>query len=392
MPPGGPVDNQPPALASVEPDSGATGLAGRKVLRFRFSEKMNRQPAQSWLRTYPALDIRKTSWNRATTATVEFFDPLPADTVVVVEILPGMSDSHKVRSERSYRYPLATGDSIPSGTVTGMLVQADTVLAGAVAELYPIPPDTLEYYQQDPVRRTLTDETGTYRFDWLPVPGGPWLLRAFTDSGGNLRPADKDAQRLHPDTLRVEAGQRDLAVAPLTLYAWNTPGTLHTGPFAAPRWDAPVGAFALAVSAADTGWSPAPVDTNRAALGWLDAATGGSVAGAPAGAGRVVVFVDLDADSTFGAVPDSLWSNEVAALADTVGWYLEPWGLAEGIELEPGLEARFDMPAIGDSLVAWTPPPPPAAPADSLATVAADTLGAPASESPEAQSPNGAKE
>lgn len=393
MPPGGPVDKEPPGLAGVEPDSGAVGLEGRKVLRFRFSEKMNRQPAQSWLRTYPALDIRKTSWSRATTATVEFFDPLPADTVIVVEILPGMSDSHQVKSDASYRYPLATGDSIPAAALTGRLVQADTVLAGAVAELYPIPPDTLEYYQQDPVRRAITDATGTYRFDWLPSPGGPWLLRAFTDQDGNLRPAEKDGQRLHPDTLRIAAGEKSVTAEDLTLYAWNAPGTLHTGPFERPRWTGPVGAFALAVSQADTGWAPAPLDTNKAALGWLDPELGGSVADAPSGAGRVVVFVDLDADSTFSAVPDTLWGADVAARADTVGWYLEPWGLAEGIELEPGLEARFEVPAVGDSLVAWTPPsPPPTAAADSLAAAAADSLGAAPADSLQPVIPNGDNE
>lgn len=336
---------------------------------------MNRQPAQSWLRTYPPLEIKKTGWSRATTATVEFFDPLPADTVIVVEILPGMADSHNVKSSYSYRFPLATGDSIPDAVLTGGLVQADTALAGAVVELYPIPPDTLEYYQQDAVRRTLTDAGGVYHFDWLPSPGGPWLLRAFTDQDGNLRPADKDAQRLHPDTLRIVAGERVAQVAPLTLYPWNTPGTLQTDPFEPPAWPGRVGAFALAVSQADTGWAPAPIDTARNPLGWLDPATGGDVEGAPAGQDRVVVFVDLDADSTFNAVPDSLWGPDVAALSDTVTWYLEPWGLVEGIELEPGLSARFGVPALGDSLVVWSPPPPPPpAPVDSLATAGNDSL------------------
>ncbi len=83
---GGPIDRTPPYLVSVEPDSGAVGLDGRKVLRFRFSEKMDRAQANSWLRLFPKQEIKKTKWHGATEAEVILMDPLPSDTVIVVEI------------------------------------------------------------------------------------------------------------------------------------------------------------------------------------------------------------------------------------------------------------------------------------------------------------------
>lgn len=381
MPKGGPVDKTPPRLLSVLPDSGTVGWSGQKVLSFRFSEKMDRAPAQSWLRTYPEWEIRKTEWKRATTAEVEFFDPLPADTVIVIEILPGMSDSHRVKNETSRRFPLATGDSLDTGILEGSLVAADTALDGAVVELYPLEPDTLEYYQRPIVRRTVTDAAGRYRFEWLPRPAGPYLLRAYADTDHNLRAGEREAQRLLPDTLRVGSDATGVDAGQLTLYAWNAPGTLRAGAFEAPRWTAPIGAFALSVSESDTGWSPEPLTGQRDALGWLDPVTGGSIEEAPAGGNRVVVFVDLDADSTFSAIPDTLYGGVAPGSADTLTWFLEPWGLAENIDLEPGMEATFAVPSLGDSLVAWAAPPVPTL-ADTLTAAVLDSLNGLATDPP----------
>jgi Big-like domain-containing protein len=373
-PQGGPVDTRPPRLISVEPDSGTVNLTDQKKLRFRFSEKMDRKAAASWLRIFPEQEIKSTKWHGATEAEVVFFDPLPADTVVVVELMPGTTDSHRVRSDQSRRYPLATGDSLYSGLINGRLVMGDTAMAGAVVELFSIPPDTVEYFQQKPLRRTESDALGIFRFDWLPVPGGPWLLRAYADKDHNLRAGEKDAQRLLPDTLSISATAQVGDAGTTTIFAWDHPGTLQTRAFPPPEWAGGIGAWALSVTDADTGWAPAPMARAKAAVGWLDPATGGSIPDAPPHVVRVIVFVDIDGDSTFSAVPDSLYGFPGHAEADTTPWFLEPWGLVEGIELEPGLFAEFVVPAVGDSLVPWAAPIPVAL--DSLATTPGDSLSA----------------
>ena len=86
---------------------------------------------------------------------------------------------------------------------------------------------------------------------------------------------------------------------------------------------------------------------------------------------RVIVFVDIDGDSTFSAVPDSIYGLPSGADVDSTRWVLEPWGLVEGIVLEPGMEAEFSVPTLGDSLVAWFPPAP--APSDSLEAAVTDS-------------------
>ncbi len=372
-PPGGPVDATPPQLVSVFPDSGSTGLAGVTEMRFVFSEKMDRASSFSWLYFFPDQRVRKTKWKGATEAIITLEKPLPADTLIVVEIGGAMRDAHKVQSKTSRRFPLATADSIPDGTLAGVLIFEDGPVKNGVVELYGLQPDTLEYYRRPMIRRTVTDSQGAFVFRWLPVPSGPYLVRAFIDDDNNLRPAEGDPQRLVPDTLTVDAETGTASAGVTTLYARNTPGRLLARPFEAPGWPGEVGAWAMAVTDADTGFYPEPIGVGLKDFGWLTPAEGGTIEEVKPGINRVIAFVDVDADSAFSAVPDTLLG--IPAVADTVSWYLEPWTMVEGVELEPGLSASFILPAWGDSLTIWTDPPPPVeALTDSTAAALVDSL------------------
>lgn len=374
-PPGGPVDTQPPFVTFVFPDSGATGLGEVKKLKIAFSEKMDRQPATGWLHFFPDQRIRKTSWKGATVAEIELEESLPADTLIVVEISGGMRDSHKVKSKGGRRYPIATADTIAAGALAGILVLEDQPLTNGVVELYGMQPDTLEYFQRPLVRRTVTDAKGAYRFDWLPVPGGPWVARAFGSKDGSLRPGERDPQRLLPDTLQVTRENPEQVVGITTLFNYHTPGRLLTGPFTPPDYPGRILAFTMVIGDADTGFVAVPTRGTRFPMSVLLPDTGGTVREVKPGLNRLIAFVDVDADSNFTAVPDTLLGAAVAALTDTVSWYMEPWTLVEGLQVEPGLDSRFTMAAWGDSLAAAEAPPPPPTVPDSLAAGMVDSLG-----------------
>ncbi len=361
------MDKTPPHLVSVFPDSGLTGLTDVKTLRFRFSEKMDRQSGTSWLFFFPDQRIQKTKWHGATEAEIFLEEPLPPDTLVVVEIAAGMRDAHKMRSRQSRCFPLATADTIAHGTIGGILIMDEGPVENGVVELYGLAPDTLEYFQRTLLRRTTTDATGSYMFEWLPVPGGPWLVRGFTDPDFDLRPGAKDAKRLLPDTLSLTPTVQAISAGVTTLYAWNTPGRLLCDAFDAPQWTGQVIAWSMAVGDADTGWTPSPLREMPVATGFLDAMTGGVLADVTPGTNRVVAFVDLDNDSTFSAIPDSLL---VPVREDEVRWFLEPHQVIEGVILDPGLTGAFNLAAFGDTLTAWEAP----VVADTLAADQPDTL------------------
>ncbi len=372
-PPGGPVDKTPPHLVAVFPDSGTTGLGDVTVLHFTFSEKMDRASAFSWLYFFPDQRIRKTKWHGATVADVFLEAPLPADTLIVVEIAGAMRDAHKVKNKRSRRFPISTADTIPAGTVAGVLLFEEGALENGVVELYGLQPDSVEYFRRPLIRRTITNNKGAFRFDWLPIPSGPFLVRAFQDGDNNLRPGENDPQRLLPDTLIVSAETGTASAGVTTLYPVRTPGRLFVDAFAASRFEGAVMAWAMSITDADTGYSPAPVDAGRESFAFLDTLHGGVLEDVTPGSSRVMAFVDIDADSSFSAIADTLLPDFWRSEADTVVWYLEPWILIENIRLEPGLSARFQLPAWTDSLTTWHAPEPKTELADSLSGALADS-------------------
>jgi hypothetical protein len=384
-PPGGPLDIDPPWLVASTPDSGAVGVGPVTTLRFRFSEKMDRKPAVGWLYFFPDQRIRRTKWHGAVEAEVELESPLPPDTTIVIELASRLTDAHKVKSRTGRRFPIATGASIPSGSLAGVLVMGDSAVTRGVVELYDLPTDSLTFDDMPMLRRTVTDRTGAYVFDWLPVPGGPWLLRAFVDKDGDLRPGDKEAVRLLPDTLAITADSPAAAAAVATLYPPDTPGRLLVRPFTLFGAAEPVVFFTQRVTDADTGWTPQPVADARTNFKVLPAAAGGAIDKVAPGANRVAMFVDIDRDTTFGPVPrdavqalglEFSWNLSDPA-GDTTGWYLEPLVVVEAPAVDPGLDTWWSVPDSTALLVPW-PAPPPAEPDSSAA--AADTSAAAAPE------------
>lgn len=346
-PPGGPVDMKAPRLEAASPDSGSVSLGEVRKLRFTFTEKMTRQPAEGWLHFYPAQRIRHTSWHGAREAEVTLWEPLPADTVIVAEIAATMQDAHKVKARESRRFPLATAATIPAGRLSGSLVMGDSAVTNAVVEIYGLAPDTLEYFQRPLLRRAITDHTGRWTFEWLPVPGGPWLVRAYADADRNLRAGDREAQRLLPDTLSLTTVQAEQQTGALTLYPFGAPGTLNVRPFERRDWPGGWFAWPQVVAEADTGWAPVPAGKG-APIHALMPEAGSTLADVPSGALRVIVFADIDGDSLLSRVAVASLTRPGVAVPwpDTLSAarYLEPWWLVEGVTLAAGLEATLVVP------------------------------------------------
>lgn len=381
-PPGGPVDFTPPHLVSVYPDSGSTGLGEVSVLRFTFSEKMDRANAFSWLYFFPDQRISKTKWHGALEAEIFLESPLPADTLIIVEIAGAMRDAHKVKNSQSRRFPLATGDTIAAGVLAGVLLFEEGPLDNGVVELYSLQPDSVEYFRRPIIRRTVTDAQGVYQFNWLPIPSGPYLVRAFKDDDNNLRPGENDPQRLLPDTLVVDWESGLATAGVLTLYPTNTPGRMLADPFEAPPHPGQVLAWAMAITDADTGYYPQPVSRGQEQFAFLYPDSGGVIEEVSPGNSRIIAFVDMDRDSSFSAIPDTLLSATLSSLADSVLWYLEPWIVLEDVSLEPGLSTHFLLPAWTDSLTSWTAPVPVPSRLDSLGAALVDSLNTEQSDTP----------
>lgn len=372
MPPGGgPADTIPPELVTAVPESASRGHGPLSELRFEFSEKMTRQDAFRWLQIYPRRTARTTRWKSAQTAVVQLETPLPPDTIVVVEILPGLKDSHGVAQPEGRQWAFATGDSLPDGEVSGHLVLEGKPLPGGVVELLPDGPDTVRLAQRPVLRRAVTDSLGAFRLLWLPAAGEKWLLRAYEDRNRDRRPGENEAVRLWPDTLSLTPAAPRLDLGIRTLYPPQAPGSL-TGRLAGrPAGIEPIFAFVLKISEQDTGYVPAPQPASAQAGQAVPDTGAFTLEGAGPGLVRAVFFADRDGDSLLS----------VMALPGDTLWALEPWALVDSVIVEPGLEALLPPPAWPDTLTTWAQPPAAAAGRDSLAAGSGSAPGAGAADS-----------
>lgn len=346
-PPGGPVDVTPPRLAAAWPESGRTGLRGVRELALEFSEKVETRDGARLVSLYPPLPIAATHWDGRRRVRLVLADSLPADTVVVVELPARLADAHGVVSTQPRAWPLATADSLPAGEIFGAARLGELPLIGGLVELHAVPPETVRWFQQAPLRRASTDSLGGFRLPWLPVPGGPWLLHVFADGDGDRRRSEDEPSRLVADTLRLAADAPRRELPRVQLYSLRTPGRLLVALPESSRWDGPVLGWAETIAEGDTGWSPAP---RRARPAWQAAARGQHLS-LPAGPGlaRAILFCDLTGDSLF--------SRAAAAAGESLHARLEPWALLDSLTLAPGDTLRADAPAFPDTLTPWLAPP-----------------------------------
>ncbi len=132
-------------------------------------------------------------------------------------------------------------------------------------------------------------------------------------------------------------------------------------------------AWTLTMAEEDTGWVPVPEGGQTHPIFPLDPASGGVIGEVQPGRNRVLVFVDVDGDSTFSGVPDTLLAFVPDSLRTTLpdsvssaDWFLEPWLMVEEIFIEPGLDSELNLPALPYNLTPWTQPEPAAILPDSL--------------------------
>ena len=363
-PSGGPPDEVSPWLVAAFPESAAVSTGPIDELQFGFSEKMDRTEAYRWLTIFPKVNIRKTSWKGARLAKVSLEEALPADTVVVVELAPGMQDAHRVPQAMGRTFVFATGDTLYDGQITGELILDDMPLPDGVVEIIADGPDSVRLAQRPVLRRATTDSTGHWLLPWLPADGHGWLLRAYQDRNRDRRADDNEAQRLWPDTLRLVTDAPRLHTGLRVLYTPDTPGTMLGALADRPSDVGPVLAFTAVIADEDTGYVPVPQPAGMP-LGEAVSDTGSfTLSDVGPGLTRAIFFVDLDGDSLFTAVGDT---------ADTL-WALEPWALVDSVTVEPGLPVDITAPVWPDTLTPWPAPAPvDTMAADSTATAEVDT-------------------
>ena len=191
-PPGGPVDDIPPVLATVSPGSLATGVARDAPLRFVFSENIDRRRFNRSLILVPDRELGRPEFEE-TGVSVRAVAGWPADTVVVWVLLPALPDKHGVAMGTGHTGAFTTGEHLPPGRLVGQASLDSLVDAGeegpdwstlkARLTLDPVEGSR----QRRPWRFADGSEDGSFELQWLDLPSGPFQLDVWLDKNGDAR-------------------------------------------------------------------------------------------------------------------------------------------------------------------------------------------------------------
>lgn len=182
LPPGGPPDTKPPVLLSVTPDTNTLHAKVKNVV-FTFDELVSERPKgasalEQLVVISPAESPPVVDWQRNRLA-VRPKKGWRANTAYTVTLLPGLADLSGNAILKPLQTEFSTGDSIPSGTVRGVVFDwvAQRTVAGARIEAT---------MGKDTVLRWITAADSLGRFTLAHVPPTADLrLRVFHDANGN---------------------------------------------------------------------------------------------------------------------------------------------------------------------------------------------------------------
>lgn len=220
-PTGGSADKESPKIINTNPNSGTTNFKGEAVT-FEFSEFIKRSSLIEAIRIEPTLDLEyELNWGRKS-VTVEFVEPLPDSTTVIVTIGTAMTDTKGNKLTEPVSVAVSTGSTISEGRLTGYIKNADDGSSRA-SNLVFLMRDTLDmdrkaFYVGE------TDTSGKVDFKYLNA--GTYTAFWVDDVNRNKKwePQRESAQPFSQLQFTLEKNQKD------TLGTIYVPSVDTTGP------------------------------------------------------------------------------------------------------------------------------------------------------------------
>lgn len=204
IPPGGPEDEDPPAVVRVTPDTNAVRVRAGSV-GFSISEVVSERPqggttlADLFLIS-PSKGPVQLEWHRDRLE-VRPRGGFRPNTTYRVTMLPGLTDLDGNSDSSGFNLVFSTGESIATNTIRGRVFDwmAEKPVRNALVEAFVLP-DSSRYL-------AVSDSLGAYELPHMPT--GTYVLRALVDQNRNRA---LDVRELY-DTLTislVDSASRDL--------------------------------------------------------------------------------------------------------------------------------------------------------------------------------------
>ncbi|HEX9705542.1 MAG TPA: Ig-like domain-containing protein [Gemmatimonadales bacterium] len=185
-PPGGPPDAAPPAILSIQPDSGAVLAEWHGSAVIRFNEVIDEMPRslERLVLLSPVAGDVEVSWHRSLIR-VRPREGWKRGRVYRLELRPGITDLRRNRLDSGRVVIFSTGPAIPRARLLGTVLHWTEQRALGRALVLAAPrPDTVPYL-------ALADSTGD--FTLAGIPPGEYVVRAVQDQNTNRRRDPREA-------------------------------------------------------------------------------------------------------------------------------------------------------------------------------------------------------
>jgi len=202
-PSGGEPDRTGPVVESTTPANGTTNFSGREV-RFHFDKFIDRNSFRQNISVEPDLGIEfDISFSRRS-GVIEFTNPLPENTTIVIQAGTEITDTNRNRMDRPHVLAISTGDVLDDGVITARVLDAETGRgeSGRRVLLYREPYDLSERANY----LAISDTSGTVQFGYISE--GTYKAFWLNDVNRN-RIWDRERERAQPfyvETVTVAQG------------------------------------------------------------------------------------------------------------------------------------------------------------------------------------------
>lgn len=184
-PGGGPPDSTPPVVEATLPADGETRVDASAEIRITFSEEMDRVSVERAFSITPSVGLRNFTWDGASIA-ARPADALPDSTTFSVGVAETAQDYHGVAMETPLTFSFSTGETIDTGSISGLVVSAGEPVAGATVwacRSTPRPDGTGKI--RSCTYQDRTEANGTFFIGGVRASETPYTLFAFVDLDGD---------------------------------------------------------------------------------------------------------------------------------------------------------------------------------------------------------------
>ncbi|MCX5799786.1 MAG: Ig-like domain-containing protein [Candidatus Eisenbacteria bacterium] len=195
MPPGGPVDLEPPRIVSMKPDSGEVNTRAVSEICMTFSEPMDKRTVRDAAVIRPGVRVAEAHWQKNTFCLL-LTDSLTAARTYTVLLMSGGKDAHGNSIKAPYLWTFSTGDTLFGGSIRGKVLAKGLPAPGIPVWAFdsvrcPAPDFAID--EPDYVSQSGSDGT----FELIGLPAGVYLLFGFKDKNTN-RAYDVDVDFVSP--------------------------------------------------------------------------------------------------------------------------------------------------------------------------------------------------